>query len=101
MPFLTPEAPGKLLLVSLEIPDTMVPSVLGSMLAMDDPAHWESFGICSPEDVVILVSNILWSFQEIPFITGGSGMIVYTEDGNPSTILTDGAGNLIIATVRD
>lgn len=79
----------------------MIPSVLGSMLEMDDPTHWESFGVCSPDDVILLVSNILWSFQEIQFIAGGSGMIVYAEDGNPSTILTDEAGNLIIATVKD
>lgn len=101
MPFLTPDAPGTLLLVSLEVPDTMIPSVLGSLLEMDDPSHWESFGICSPDEIILLVTNIIWSFQEMRFTVNETAMIVYTEEGNPATILTDDNGNLIVATVRD
>lgn len=35
------------------------------------------------------------------FTVNETAMIVYTEEGNPATILTDDNGNLIVATVRD
>lgn len=97
MPFLTPNPPDAVLLVTVEVPDTLLPLLIGSLLSLDEERYWEAFGSLSVDEVLVLASNMIWTLAEGPFSEGKVGKVVYVESEGRTTFVTDDNGNLVIS----
>lgn len=97
MAFLTPDLPSGVLLVTLQVPDTLLPSVVGALLELDLLRHWEEFGTVSVDDALLFVSGILGSITEEALISGKVASVVYAGSEEDSPFLIDSAGDLILA----
>ncbi len=64
MPFLTPELPARTIPITLEVPDTLLPYVVGALSDLCFEHHWELFGSMTPVEARDYGNAILDSLLE-------------------------------------
>lgn len=62
MPYLTPDIPVGSKTVTLTIPDTLTPSVMGGLVDLLDPENWEDFGALTSEQAAQLMNDVVDSW---------------------------------------
>lgn len=73
MPFLTPDTPTATVGVSLQIPDTLMPAMVGAMADLCESYKWEKYGTLEIDETISLILEAILTLTE-----GGAPAGAYT-----------------------
>lgn len=70
MPYLTPDDPTSIVPVLAYVPNTLLPSFVGAIVSLWQPAHWEQFGTLTVPETLDLVGDVVTGLVENPPMAG-------------------------------